>query len=141
MIIGTGFTNAELIQEAADTNTSLHYSPHTQLLIDIMASADIALSTGGQTLYELLGIGIPTIAFTVAKNQKPHVDALSSKKLIIKGGKGKNIERIEKALRYLASQRSRSKLASKYSEFVNLKGSLRAVSSCKEESHKKIWKR
>ena len=38
-------------------------------LIKLMTKADIAISAGGQTLYELAATGTPTIAIQVADNQ------------------------------------------------------------------------
>ena len=35
----------------------------------VMLDSDIAISAGGQTLYELARVGVPTIAISVADNQ------------------------------------------------------------------------
>jgi UDP-2,4-diacetamido-2,4,6-trideoxy-beta-L-altropyranose hydrolase len=45
---------------------------------EIMRTADLAVSAGGQTLYELLRYGIPALVFAVADNQIPTLKALSA---------------------------------------------------------------
>lgn len=40
---------------------------------DAMEAADIAVSAGGQTLFELAAMGVPTVAITVADNQRENV--------------------------------------------------------------------
>ncbi len=48
-------------------NIILHRS--TDKIIDYMRSADIAISAGGTTLYELCACGTPTISYIIADNQ------------------------------------------------------------------------
>ncbi len=42
-------------------------------MLDIMLDSDAAISAGGQTLYELARVGVPTISIAVAENQKHNV--------------------------------------------------------------------
>jgi spore coat polysaccharide biosynthesis predicted glycosyltransferase SpsG len=42
----------------------------------VMLDSDIAISAGGQTLYELARVGVPTIAVAVADNQLENVRKL-----------------------------------------------------------------
>lgn len=48
-------------------NITLHRS--TDRIIDYMRSADVAISAGGATLYELCACGTPTISYIIADNQ------------------------------------------------------------------------
>ena len=48
-------------------NISLHRS--TDNIISYMQSADVAISAGGTTLYELCACGTPTISYVIADNQ------------------------------------------------------------------------
>ena len=43
---------------------------------DLMIQADLAISAGGQTLYELLRVGCPTVAVEVAPNHSKQLEAL-----------------------------------------------------------------
>ncbi len=51
-----------------------------------MLKADLAISAGGQTLYELAAAGTPTVAIQVADNQAPSVRALVAKGTVYMGG-------------------------------------------------------
>lgn len=67
--IGGGFKNIKAIEKAADKRTRLIFRPDEYKMNKAMRGADIAVSGGGQTLYELAKTGTPTIAFLVAGNQ------------------------------------------------------------------------
>ena len=51
-----------------------------------MAKADLAISGGGQALYELACVGCPTVALQVAHDQEEHVHALTDAGIILFGG-------------------------------------------------------
>ncbi len=69
VIIGKAFKNISEIEAVSDKNTHLVFYPSANEMIEIMLKADIAISAGGQTLYELARVGVPTIAVAVAENQ------------------------------------------------------------------------
>lgn len=69
IIIGKGFRNIDEIKSVADGNTNLMYYPDAGQMKQVMLDSDIAISAGGQTLYELARVGVPTIAVAVAANQ------------------------------------------------------------------------
>ncbi|MBU1147277.1 MAG: UDP-2,4-diacetamido-2,4,6-trideoxy-beta-L-altropyranose hydrolase, partial [Candidatus Omnitrophica bacterium] len=52
-----------------DNNTDLIYNPDANKMKKVMSESDIAISAGGQTLYELARIGVPAIGVCVADNQ------------------------------------------------------------------------
>ncbi len=69
VIIGKGFCNVNEIKTAADRNTNLIYYPDAEQMKQVMLDSDIAISAGGQTLYELARVGVPTVVVIVADNQ------------------------------------------------------------------------
>jgi len=69
IIIGSSFSNIDAIKKEIDENTNLIYYPDAQGMKEIMLKSDMAISAGGQTLYELARIGVPTIGICVAENQ------------------------------------------------------------------------
>ncbi|WP_457642746.1 UDP-2,4-diacetamido-2,4,6-trideoxy-beta-L-altropyranose hydrolase [Persephonella sp.] len=75
IIIGKGFKDINKIKLLADKNTRLIYYPDAAKMREVMLVSDIAISAGGQTLYELARIGVPTIAIIVADNQIKNVTA------------------------------------------------------------------
>ena len=75
VIIGRAFTNTSEIEAAADINTYLVHSPDDEGMKTIMLKSDIAISAGGQTLYELARVGVPTVGVIVAENQRNSVNA------------------------------------------------------------------
>jgi UDP-2,4-diacetamido-2,4,6-trideoxy-beta-L-altropyranose hydrolase len=52
----------------------LHESP--KHLRDLMLAVDLAITGGGQTVYELAATGTPMVAIGLAANQTPNVDAM-----------------------------------------------------------------
>ncbi len=68
-IIGKGFKDVREIERLKDNKTELIYYPDAERMKEAMLESDIAISAGGQTLYELARVGVPTIAMAVADNQ------------------------------------------------------------------------
>lgn len=73
VVIGKGFKNIEQIKSLKDSKTELVYFPDAEGMKKVMLESDIAISAGGQTLYELARVGVPTVAIAVADNQKDNV--------------------------------------------------------------------
>ena len=70
-----------------------------------MTSADLALSAGGQTLYELARCGTPTIAFRTGADQANNLAALAAAGVVLDTGAPDDVqwlERVEAAVRTLA---------------------------------------
>ena len=70
VVIGPGYKNVQVLETLKDSNTNLLFHVDTQKMISLMQNSDIAIASGGQTLYELSFIGTPTIAVLVVKNAK-----------------------------------------------------------------------
>ena len=69
IIIGCWFSNIERIAKVSDEKTILIHNPDAEELKNIMLKSDLAISAGGQTLYELARIGLPVIGIGTAENQ------------------------------------------------------------------------
>lgn len=74
VIVAKGFANITEIEELKDDNTELIYYPSAAEMREVMLESDIAISAGGQTIYELARIGVPTIGVCVAQNQLQSVE-------------------------------------------------------------------
>ncbi len=75
VIVGNSFQNINEINIQADNNTNLVMYPNAEKMKDIMLQSDIAISSGGQTLFELARMGVPTIAFCQAENQRSNLES------------------------------------------------------------------
>ncbi len=61
-------------------SVSLVHAPCS--VLDLMLQADLAVSAGGQTLYELAAAGTPTLAIEVAENQADNVHSLAQRGVV-----------------------------------------------------------
>jgi spore coat polysaccharide biosynthesis predicted glycosyltransferase SpsG/L-amino acid N-acyltransferase YncA len=73
VVVGRGFKNIAEIEKLKDPVTVLTYFPDAQGMKKVMLNADLAISGGGQTLYELARVGVPTIAIGLSDNQLPNI--------------------------------------------------------------------
>ncbi|MDP2038991.1 MAG: bifunctional UDP-2,4-diacetamido-2,4,6-trideoxy-beta-L-altropyranose hydrolase/GNAT family N-acetyltransferase [Ignavibacteria bacterium] len=83
VIVGSGFTNEEQIEQAKDENTEIYKAPTPQELVKLMYDSDLAITTGGQTLVELARVGVPAIAISVSENQTLHMNGWFKEKFLL----------------------------------------------------------
>lgn len=84
----------------------VHYPSN---LIELMRAADLAVTTGGQTTYELAACGTPTVAVLVAANQAANLRGLQARGTLIWAGDADivNLESaVSERLRTLATDRN-----------------------------------
>lgn len=90
------------LQELEKQNLNIHVYKNIQGLSNHMLEADIAISAGGTTLYELCACGTPTIAYVLADNQIENVKTFAENDYIISVGdirKGFPKDNIKRALK------------------------------------------
>jgi len=73
VVMGNGFGDMEEIARMRDEKTRVINRPDAGGMKKVMLESDVAISAGGQTIYELAALGVPTIGIAVAGNQ---VDSL-----------------------------------------------------------------
>lgn len=76
VVIGKACRNVDRIEKLKDSKTRLVYSPGPGEMKELMLSSDLAISSGGQTLYELARIGVPAIAVKDGDNQSNNIMGL-----------------------------------------------------------------
>ena len=83
VVIGSANPYREIVQ--AKIKQLPDATLHTQLphLADLMNQADLALSAGGSTIWELLFFGVPALVTTTADNQVANVRSLNEHRLVI----------------------------------------------------------
>ncbi len=128
VIIGRAYQNIDEIKKCADKNINLIYYPDAEKMKEIMLESDIAISAGGQTLYELARAGVPTIGICVADNQLGNIKEwkkigfLEYTGLYNENNIIADIDKLLKNLESIKIRESKSKIGRK---FIDGKGSLR----------------
>jgi len=69
----------EALKEMQDQKTDIVLQPSAKEIKELMGHSDIAISAGGQTLYELAATGTPTIALSVSRDQDLNISGLESR--------------------------------------------------------------
>jgi UDP-2,4-diacetamido-2,4,6-trideoxy-beta-L-altropyranose hydrolase len=109
-VIGPFFKNQNEIEAAAQNcHSKVNLVVNSKSLVDHMLAADLAVSSGGQTVYELLATGTPIVALEVAENQRTGLLALSAKEaiqLVAQVGEKEFFPKIQECLRGLIENRS-----------------------------------
>jgi len=96
-----------------------------------MLQADLAISAGGQTLYELLCVGCPTVAIEVALNQRKQLQALvelGCLHTICDGADNNVLPSLAKSVHFLLSDyQLRSKMSNLGQQLLDGQGALRVA--------------
>jgi spore coat polysaccharide biosynthesis predicted glycosyltransferase SpsG len=82
VIIGGSFNNRKDLEKMGDAKTLFVYEPDAAGMKEVMMRSDVAITAGGQTIYELARTGVSPIGVCVVDNQKRNVKAWSSANLI-----------------------------------------------------------
>lgn len=130
IIIGNSFNNITEIEQNIDPKTNLYYNPTPENLKNIMINSDLAISSGGQTLYELASIGTPSIIISIADNQNSSINSFLEKKLFLFAGDYKNINLMDNVIRLIYKMKDinvRKELYSNLKENINCIGSKNIV--------------
>ncbi len=109
-------------------NISLHRS--TDKIIDYMRSADVAVSAGGTTLYELCACGTPTVSYIIADNQINNATWFAENNIIELAGDARRDDIGETLVSILFKYQDkayRKKLSLKMMQMVDGKGAKRIV--------------
>ena len=94
-----------------------------------MTEADVVISAGGTTLYELCACGTPSISYSMADNQLLNVEQFCEDKLIPYAGDLRQDAVVSNVLALLESQsmqyESRKEVSSKMQELIDGRGAKR----------------
>jgi UDP-2,4-diacetamido-2,4,6-trideoxy-beta-L-altropyranose hydrolase len=130
VVIGDSIRNKACIEGLIDKKTELVVCPDANKMKKVMLESDIAISAGGQTLYELARVGIPTIAIAVADNQILNIRGLRKGGCIEDGGRWedkKRSRRLIKGIETLDDRNVRIKSVQSAREFIDGLGARRIV--------------
>ena len=99
----------------------------------LMESVDLAITAGGQTLYELACVGTPSICIEVVDNQRDDIREFQKKGFLAYAGKWNHPRlnaRLLSNMRNFESLSVRKSASLKGRKLVDGKGARRLVSSC-----------
>lgn len=82
LIVGSAFSNKSELYKLAQEHKNLILHENPEKISEVMLQSDIAISSGGSTLYELCACGTPTLSFVVADNQVGIVTKMSELGLV-----------------------------------------------------------
>jgi spore coat polysaccharide biosynthesis predicted glycosyltransferase SpsG len=105
------------------------------------AHADIAISAGGQTMLELLYLGVPTVVVITSPDQESQVqDALSQKAIAgaLKIDNPSLLDDLAKALQGLYSWDTRNALSATASSYIDDRGAERIFNTIEKSLHEKV---
>jgi spore coat polysaccharide biosynthesis predicted glycosyltransferase SpsG/ribosomal protein S18 acetylase RimI-like enzyme len=135
VVIGKGFKNRDEIIKFSDGKTRLIDRPDAAGMKKIMSSSDMAISGGGQTLYELAMTGVPTISVLVADNQLNNIVGLVRAGVVKYAGKWNSrfLKRsIKKCVCGLQNVNTRKRMSLAGKETVDGLGAVRIAKVCIE---------
>lgn len=78
VIVSSSFAYKDEIEKIANNKSNIVLYIDYKYLSEVMLRSDLAISSGGSTLYELCCCGTPTMAFIMADNQQGIVNMLAS---------------------------------------------------------------
>ncbi len=130
VIVAKSFTNTKEIEGVADDNTEIIFQLDAGGMKNTMLDSDVAVSAGGQTLYELARVGTPTIAFSISDDQLNNIRGWQKTGFIDYAGDGGDSDTIDKVLDCIERMRessARTKSSVIGRRFVDGGGSKRTV--------------
>lgn len=130
VVVGKGFSHRDEIRRVADGKTQLLADPDGASLRRAMFASDIAISAAGQTLYELLRSGLPTVAVQVIDNQAGNVRGLTRAGAIGFAGLAEDSHMLQNIAALLAAwdaPEDRQALADRGQALIDGRGSRRIV--------------
>lgn len=75
IVSGTFNKNMESLRKLENENTNFHVYQNVKHMADLMKKCDVAIAACGSTMYELSAMGIPTVCYFFADNQKKVAEA------------------------------------------------------------------
>ena len=132
IIIGSGFYNLQQIEKFKDKNTNLIFEVTASKMVEVMQGSDLAIASGGQTLYELAKIGTPAIVVLIAENAKSDTFGWAEVGSISYIGwwdDEKLLRNLEIKLSLLKSKKKRKEMQDYAKEYINPNGANLLVNS------------
>lgn len=132
VVIGPFFERLELLCALESDRIVLLEQPHMR---DVMLRADLAVVSGGQTLFELAATGTPAIVITTAGNQVEHARAFADRGTVVLAGRADDPDlpsRFAVAFESARDVPARAQMSRRGRELVDGRGAERTASAIVE---------
>ncbi len=123
------------LKQLSDPHTEIFINPDGERIKELMYDSDMAISGGGQTLYELARVGVPTIGVCLSDNQKmnlTHWERIGFVRYVGWCHDEKLIPRIAKSIQDLDDRKRRLESSLAGRRFVDGMGGKRVVNALME---------
>lgn len=131
VVVGGSNPHYEQLQSASlDSRFPIHLKRNVTNMPELMAWADVAISAGGSTSWELAFMGLPSIVLILADNQRAIAQTLNNMRLCFNLGEFEDIsisEISEVVSQLLVSPQTRSDISRYGQLLVDGKGSIQIV--------------
>ncbi|MBU0605239.1 MAG: UDP-2,4-diacetamido-2,4,6-trideoxy-beta-L-altropyranose hydrolase, partial [Candidatus Omnitrophica bacterium] len=128
VVVGSSFSYRERVEKVKDGRTHIFHNIDEKTMKDLMLGSDIAISSGGQTLYELARVGVPVIAISIVDHQLRNIKGLEQAGILRFAGcsgDGMLPDNVYTAIEYLLPKEARSRLSTAGRRLIDGRGSRR----------------
>ena len=132
VVIGSANPHVDLLYETVNDLSNFTLILNADNMPELMAWADVAISAGGSTCWELLFMEIPSLVISIAENQEPVVNGLESRS-IAKRINGDVLRKPEELARiisdFLRDYDQRSAFSKRMVHIINGKGPAQIINA------------
>lgn len=135
IVCGPYHPDTEKLEALAEKHSFLRIHKNVTNMSELMQKCDIAVSAAGSTLYELCSIGIPTVGFYFAENQRRNMETFAELAPMKNAGDfslepDKVLDLIEKEVEALCREKTlREKISREMKNIVDGRGADRLAES------------
>jgi UDP-2,4-diacetamido-2,4,6-trideoxy-beta-L-altropyranose hydrolase len=130
VVIASTNSNLKSIRNLNGENIKFHYDLNETAMKDLMVNADFAITSAGQTIYELLATKTPFIPIQTACNQTNNINSLFELELTncsLHYSSRTLRKELNENFNMLIDCRTRLKLIKNYEKLIDGKGSMRII--------------
>jgi UDP-2,4-diacetamido-2,4,6-trideoxy-beta-L-altropyranose hydrolase len=130
IVIGSANPHLKLLKHEIRNESRMHLLTNIAEMSDLMAWADVSISAGGSTCWELAFMGLPGIILIIAENQRANAEALGREGIGINLGwhQDLSVEKLSSQLqRLMINSRLRSLISKQSQKLVDGIGGRRVL--------------
>jgi folate-dependent phosphoribosylglycinamide formyltransferase PurN len=140
VVVGASNAHTDVLEEAVKQSCiPIRLWRDVKNMPELMAAADMAVSGGGSTAWELLFMGTPSLFMIVAENQRRIAEPIGSQRVGRNLGQAEDVsaESLAEAITTLAQDvNSRAEINQKARQVVDGRGARRVIRSMQEEKNR-----